>query len=242
LRRRREENATSYPGYIHCPHCGQYHPEEMTYCPTAGLPIYRDEPAEPGRPAYNLKLLIGIGAGLFLLFGAAAVVAGVLLLRQSFSNPPASPPDITTLFPPTAQATFTAGGFGGGEASLTPFPTNSLGPELTATPQDTPHPTITTTALPWEACQGADYLSRVHVGDTVQVAENPPLANRVRSRADLNASVLGYIQPGEEALVLDGPGCSNNWVWWKVKSKESGLTGWTAEGDQNAYWLVPVAP
>jgi hypothetical protein len=74
------------------------------------------------------------------------------------------------------------------------------------------------------------------------VSSNPPLANRVRSDASLDATVLGFIQPGEDALILDGPRCANAWVWWKVRANASGLEGWTAEGDEENYWLVPLAP
>jgi len=28
-------------------------------------------------------------------------------------------------------------------------------------------------------------------------------------------------------------------VWWKVEAAEDGLIGWTSEGDQEHYWLVP---
>ncbi len=229
-------------GFVHCPHCGQYHPESVLYCPTTGLPIYREVPPAAPRSSSRLKVLIGTGAVLFLILGAAAVIALVSLLRQNFSAPhPAD--DLSTLFPPTGLATLTATSLNGSpEATLTTFPTDTPDGGVILFPTETPHPTITATAQPWEACSGADYLSRVHVGDTVKVSENPPLANRVRSKADLNGSVLGYIQPGEEALVLDGPGCSNNWVWWRVQAKDTNLTGWTAEGDQSGYWLVPATP
>jgi hypothetical protein len=48
------------------------------------------------------------------------------------------------------------------------------------------------------------------------------------------------LQPGERAEIIGGPVCSNQWIWWEVQSKASSLTGWTAEGDNKAYWLVPA--
>lgn len=107
----------------------------------------------------------------------------------------------------------------------------------------TPMPTNTKTAIPesgpWEACAIADYLSRLRVGDYAKVSEDPPLSNRVRSKPNLSGTIEGLIKPGEEIVILDGPGCSSGWVWWRVRSTKTGLEGWTAEGDDEGYWLVP---
>jgi hypothetical protein len=92
---------------------------------------------------------------------------------------------------------------------------------------------------PWEACLGT-YLSRLHVDDQAYVSYDPPLANRVRSQPGTDGRIIGTIQPGEEVQILEGPACENNWVWWKVRSEKTGLTGWTAEGDREDYWLVPL--
>jgi hypothetical protein len=62
----------------------------------------------------------------------------------------------------------------------------------------------------------------------------------VRTQPNTDGAVLGFIQPGEEIDILEGPICSNQWIWWRVRSLTSGLTGWTAEGDDSGYWLVPA--
>jgi Tol biopolymer transport system component len=41
--------------------------------------------------------------------------------------------------------------------------------------------------------------------------------------------------------ILAGPTCQNGWVWWEIRSLTTGLTGWTAEGDGQNYWLLPVS-
>lgn len=102
------------------------------------------------------------------------------------------------------------------------------------TPTPTPHPTKPA----YEACESA-YLSRLHVGDNAKVASYPPESNRVREQPNLTSETVGFIKPGEGMVILDGPTCNNNWVWWKVQS-EKGLIGWTAEGDEDNYWLEPV--
>jgi len=107
----------------------------------------------------------------------------------------------------------------------------TLRPALTFTP--------TLTAGPWMACSDA-YISRLHVNDRVYVSYQPALANRVRSQPNVNSKIVGSIKPGEQVKILDGPSCSNQWVWWYVRSDVNGLKGWTSEGDSKNYWLVPL--
>ena len=71
------------------------------------------------------------------------------------------------------------------------------------------------------------------------VSFNPPLANRVRRQPNTQSVVLGFLQPGEKMDILEGPVCYNNWIWWRVRSLETDLSGWTVEGDSADYWLVP---
>lgn len=112
----------------------------------------------------------------------------------------------------------------------------------TGNPLPTPTPTSTPTEYPTEAplpdCEAA-YQSRLSVGMHAVVNDEPPIANRVRADPDTTSRIVGYIQPGEEVSIIGGPSCVNNWVWWKVKSVSQDLLGWTAEGDEDSYWLVP---
>jgi hypothetical protein len=131
------------------------------------------------------------------------------------------------------------------ETTLTPTPTNT--PISTIPIVTTYHPTETTETiaatstesnLTWMPCPGI-YASRLHVGDQAFVSYNPPLANRVRTQPNAASTVLGYIQPGEKIEIIGGPVCSNDWIWWQIRSISNNLTGWTAEGDKQNYWLVP---
>lgn len=97
-------------------------------------------------------------------------------------------------------------------------------------------PTAVSTAT--SQCAGAR-PSRLTVGKYAAVSTDPPLANRLRSGPGKSYPIVGKIQPGEVMQVLDGPRCADGWAWWKVRELDTGLIGWTAEGDLDAYWLVP---
>ncbi len=135
--------------------------------------------------------------------------------------------------------------------SLTPIPaltssptqqsSQTLAPSATQFPSGTPvlSPTFGLPANPtWVPCPGT-YPSRLQVGAQAFVSYDPPLANRVRTEPNGVAPVVGFIQLGEKVTVIGGPICSDEWIWWQVRSLQSGMTGWTAEGDKQGYWLVP---
>lgn len=212
-----------------CPHCGQRHPAGTSYCPIKGLPIdvedtspslvgTLDAPGAPVKRGYNRWLIIG---GAALIGVVLCLAAFVTLSVLSGRNRPGVTPTLLVIQP--------------SQVGTTPAPGVTL---VVATLT----PASTAAAEPWQACTDASYFSRLRVGDTAAVSSNPPLPNRVRKAADLNAEIVGYIQPGETAQVLEGPACYNGWVWWRVRAMASSLEGWTAEGDSSNYWLVPVQP
>ena len=96
----------------------------------------------------------------------------------------------------------------------------------------------TATLATWSACPGT-YPSQVRVGNRSMVSLNPPLSNNVRDQPLKTAKFAFAIQPGEIVDIIDGPGCSGNWVWWQIRTA-NGRTGWTAEGDGTDYWLIPA--
>lgn len=103
--------------------------------------------------------------------------------------------------------------------------------------QPTVIPSPTPRVVIWKPCPNAP-TSRLKIGDLAYVTKDPPIPNRVRKDPNREAEVLGYITPGGSMEILEGPTCSDGWVWWKVKNAD--LTGWTAEGDPETYWLVPL--
>lgn len=99
----------------------------------------------------------------------------------------------------------------------------------------------------WHTCEdvhpevlkcGKALPSRLVVGKYAYVNLTPPLPNRVRAGVGKHYSVIGRIQPGQVVKVIDGPVCADGWAWWKIKTEDGGVIGWTAEGDDHDYWLV----
>ena len=81
--------------------------------------------------------------------------------------------------------------------------------------------------------------TRLSVGQFAYVNPDPPLPNNLRKDAGTNQDFTGEIPPGKAMKILDGPKCSDGWVWWKVRALETELVGWTPEGDKRDYWLIP---
>ncbi len=87
------------------------------------------------------------------------------------------------------------------------------------------------------ACQGIsgrlrpDMWARVGSGS----------ANNLRQAPTTSAEIIGRIPDGDIFRVVDGPECSDGYVWWSVDY--AGTIGWTAEGktDPATPWLEPLA-
>lgn len=91
----------------------------------------------------------------------------------------------------------------------------------------------------WEKCNSA-YKTRLSVGMTAYLGNTPPERNRLRDSPYTDRNIIGYIDVSEKVKIIDGPSCSNHWIWWKVESLKDGEIGWTVEGDKQNYWLVPL--
>lgn len=211
-----------------CPHCNQSHPEDAEFCPTTGnsITLSLDEDQDNGT-ASKLFLILGI---IIMFLGIGSYIN---LKPKSLGTSMESETEISTIVSPT---------------QYTPDPNSRSSENSILAPTETLRPTKTITSIPsitqtqisgeWEPCPNS-YVSRLHVGDKAHVSYEPPLPNRVRSQPNTNSAVLGRIQPGETVNILQGPKCGQGWVWWKIQSISTGMKGWTSEGDNNDYWLIP---
>jgi hypothetical protein len=90
-----------------------------------------------------------------------------------------------------------------------------------------------------ETCPDA-LLSSLLVGDTVQLTIGTDLkANNLRSQPGLKGSKVGELDLTQTAVVLEGPRCADQIVWWRVRTS-AGLEGWTAEGQGESRFLSPL--
>jgi Tol biopolymer transport system component len=106
-----------------------------------------------------------------------------------------------------------------------------------ATDTFTPPPEPTAPAT-WKLCPGA-LDSRLDIGRKAKVTTDPPTPNNVREGPGRGLRMVGQIKPGEEIEIIGGPQCDNGMIWWEIRSRVSGLKGYTLEGDKTTYWLVP---
>lgn len=189
-----------------------------------------------GSRRLGIGLLIAVGVG-----GLALVVLGTWFLVDAnampgvfhamgwIEDPTSTPSPIPTFTQPipTRQPTPTM---------VTQIQTVTVthSPTVTVTPSLTP--TLTTTASGL-VCPNT-YPTHLKVGIRVYASLYPDLPNRIRQEPNTKAAIIGLIKPGEEADTVDGPACSEGWIWWKIKMP-NGLTGWTAEGDGKDYWILP---
>lgn len=259
--------AQPYPPQAYTPQPQQplYTPTIQTPAPQSYPPPYAGRRAAPPASARRSRGVGGVGLALFLavclvlglLGGGGLYLAGLI---PGWQTPTATQPVISRALEATStalEATVRARA-----SSLPPTATNTTSPTWTSPPSvtqpvtDTPSPTLppsltptwtpslTPTEVPnpkatWQPCP-AVYPSRLHVGDKAYISYDPPLPNRVRTQPGTDGNILGYLDVGEQMEIIGGPVCVNNWIWWRVKSLAKDLTGWTAEGDDKAYWLVPM--
>jgi hypothetical protein len=110
---------------------------------------------------------------------------------------------------------------------------------------DEPLPRIDNTENNLESfnCPGAP-VTRLRKDMLAFVSLDPPMSNRLRQYPGTAAKEIGKIPPGQEVLIIGGPECLNDFVWWKVTVTSTNQVGWTVEGDNDNYWLIPseVAP
>jgi hypothetical protein len=86
----------------------------------------------------------------------------------------------------------------------------------------------------------------VYVNTELPVSYLQQLFKDIRNAPGLNQELIGSLEMGKTAELLEGPVCNNSLQWWKVRVSESGLVGWTPESDNltpegyhESSWLVP---
>lgn len=96
----------------------------------------------------------------------------------------------------------------------------------------------TMSSEPPSSCTNA-HPTRLQRGGRAYVLPQPPTPNRVFREPNRQAALVGRIYPNEAMTLLDGPRCAQSSVWWYVQA-DTGVIGWTAEGQPGEYWLAPL--
>jgi hypothetical protein len=125
--------------------------------------------------------------------------------------------------------------------TATPLPMTPQPPQL---PTQQPPPTYSDPNAPWNVplyfpgpgCSA----SRLHVEDRAFVAATGALTKIYLSRNIPYDPGVRDLVPGEEMIILAGPYCDEDWVFWQVEMQADELTGWVPESDGQTYYLLPV--
>jgi hypothetical protein len=127
----------------------------------------------------------------------------------------------------------------------TTAPTEAPNSPEPATPTEQPAAIITPIIAeqpipsPTPACEAAP-PTRIIVGERGQVTDDDLRPLNVRSEPGTEFRILGRLEALQVFLVLEGPRCGGNFVWYRVR--RGNLEGWIAEGDPGNYYIEPYLP
>jgi hypothetical protein len=80
--------------------------------------------------------------------------------------------------------------------------------------------------------------ARLQVGYSGQVTPGLPNSVRTAPGTGGGSTVIGNLPENSLFRVAGGPICADGLLWWEIDAP--GVSGWTAEGQNNTYWLSPV--
>ncbi|MBK8136368.1 MAG: serine/threonine protein kinase [Chloroflexi bacterium] len=119
----------------------------------------------------------------------------------------------------------------------TPVPTRTPSLTRTHTPRPTIVPTRRPSATPIRAANCGNPDSVLSIGDLARISDLTPQSANARRRGRIEARIEFVIPIRSAVKILDGPNCSDGYVWWEVEF--GSRTGWVAEiGQDNIPNLV----
>jgi hypothetical protein len=89
------------------------------------------------------------------------------------------------------------------------------------------------------SCPGAP-TQKVEVGGLAYICTDVDRVI-VRNGPAKSNSVMMRLEPGTQFKVINGPVCSDNWSWWRIRMQD-GTVGWISEGGDNedTYFICPI--
>jgi WD40 repeat protein len=117
----------------------------------------------------------------------------------------------------------------------------SLGVPPVAPPAPTPTESVAPLPVPpvpitGEFCTGAP-PGRLEIGQRARVTFTDGLPLRLRSYP--GETIIENMAEGLEFDIIGGPLCLDGFTWWQLEL-DSGVTGWSAEGDSDDYYIEPL--
>lgn len=107
-------------------------------------------------------------------------------------------------------------------------------------PTNKPLPTPTPTSTPAKTvCD--NLVSRIHIGDTIRVANT--LSNNLNFRKvpGLSSPKVTSVKNGTNFVILDGPVCIDTILWWEAVTLDGRIQGWIGEVNNGGfYYLEPI--
>lgn len=80
--------------------------------------------------------------------------------------------------------------------------------------------------------------SRLNAEQTAVIAPGIGPLN-LRALPAVDTGIEQRLYEGARLFILSGPSCNGTRQWWRVET-EGGQRGWVAEGDWEAYFIVPA--
>jgi uncharacterized protein YraI len=87
--------------------------------------------------------------------------------------------------------------------------------------------------------EGCPIAPRLNIGGSARVTPGLPNVIRNQPYRGWGSVIVGLIPAGGVFSVQSGPSCDGSINWWQVSY--NGLTGWTGEGENGAYWVEPTS-
>lgn len=131
-----------------------------------------------------------------------------------------------------------AGLFAGSSPSRAQFPpgtvTPTLFPTVFFTPTPIPTATPALTPAPTSNAPGCANPLSLAAGAVITVRSGV----NIRTAPSVSAPWLANYQEPRNFIVLDGPICGDDYLWWQIRGH--GITGWVAEGSATLNFIISV--
>lgn len=97
-------------------------------------------------------------------------------------------------------------------------------------------PTAAPTGI--QNCPGT-VASQVSIGERARVTFTDGTPLRLRDGPGTTATFLQDLPEGTSFEIIGGPVCADGFTWWNVQLAD-GTQGWSAEGDDDSYFMEPL--